>query len=108
MMEVDESNFEKEVLKSDKPVIVDFWAPWCMPCNILAPVFEKVSEEYNGKIKFAKLNTDKSPNIAMKYGVFSIPTMLFFHNGVVIDALIGAVPENILRKKIEDFLEKVA
>ncbi len=107
MMEVNESNFEGEVLKSDKPVVVDFWAPWCMPCNILAPVFEKVSGEYNGKVKFAKLNTDENPNIAAKYGVFSIPTMLFFHNGEVVDGLIGAVPESVLKEKIEEFLKKV-
>lgn len=107
MLEINETNFEREILNSEKPVVVDFWAPWCMPCLILAPTFEKVSQQYNGKAKFAKVNTDDNPNLAMRYSVFSIPTIIIFHKGEAVDTIVGAVPENILRSRIDQALSEL-
>lgn len=93
-------NFEQEVLKSDLPVLVDFWAPWCGPCRMVAPVVEELAEKYNGKAKFVKVNTDENQQVAYKYGIRSIPTLGIFKNGEVVDGVIGAVPKQVLENKI--------
>ena len=103
--EVNDKNFEDEVIKSSMPVMVDLWAPWCGPCRMVAPVVEKLSNEYNGKVKFCKMNVDESPATPTKYRVMSIPTLLFFKGGKVIDTVIGAVPERTLKSKLDSFTQ---
>jgi thioredoxin 1 len=97
-------NFDSEVLKSEKAVLVDFWAPWCGPCRTVAPVIEQIANEYEGKIKVVKLNTDENQNTAMTYGIRSIPTLGIFKDGQVVDAVIGAVPMQFLEEKIKPYL----
>lgn len=103
MLHVTDENFEKEVLKSDQPVIVDFWAEWCGPCRILGPRFEELSKEMK-QLKFVKLNVDENNDTAGRYGIRSIPTMLVFKKGEVAGNIIGALPKESLKKKIEDLL----
>lgn len=105
MKELNEANFEEEIRK-DRLVVVDFWAPWCMPCRMLSPILEKLEREYDGKVEFKKLNTDENPNIAAKYGIFSIPTVIMFYNGEIVNTFIGAMPENAVRHEIEKALKK--
>ncbi len=99
-----QSNWEDEVLNSDIPVLVDFWAPWCGPCRMVAPVVAEIAEEYQGKLKVGKLNTDEEPEIAVRYGIMSIPTIMIFKNGEVADQIIGAVPKEYLIEKLEQVL----
>ena len=99
-----QSNWEEEVLNSDIPVLVDFWAPWCGPCRMVAPVVAEIAEEYEGKVKVGKLNTDEEPEIAVRYGIMSIPTLMIFKNGEVVDQIIGAVPKEYLLEKIQQAL----
>jgi thioredoxin 1 len=103
-LEVNESNFEQVVLKSEKPVIVDFWAEWCGPCRMVGPIVNEISEEYKDKAVVTKLNVDDSNNIAVKYGIRNIPTILFFKNGQVVDKQVGAVPKNVLLSKLQAIL----
>lgn len=103
LIHVNDENFEEEIIKSDKPALVDLWAPWCGPCNAIAPIVEELAEEYKDKIKVAKLNVDDSPGTATNYGVRSIPTLLLFKNGSVQDTLIGLVG----KERLEDFIKKV-
>ncbi|MDT7891316.1 MAG: thioredoxin [Thermoproteota archaeon] len=91
-----------EVLNSDKPYIVDFWAEWCVPCKILEPIYEELAREYEGRVRFGRLNVDENPDIAEKYGIMAIPTLIIFKNGKEINRLIGAAPKNKLVKFIEE------
>lgn len=104
VIEVTDQNFEDEVTKSALPVLVDLWAPWCRPCLMVAPVIDKLAEKYNGKVKFCRLNIDDNPQTAARYRIMSIPTLMFFKNGRVVDTVIGAVPERALQPKIEALL----
>jgi len=104
---VTDAAFEKTVLESSLPVVVDFWAPWCGPCKMVAPVLDKISKEYSGKLLVAKVNTDENPDWAMKFGVQGIPTMLLIFDGKVVNRQVGALPEPMLREVIDQFLEVV-
>jgi len=104
VIDVTDQNFEEEVIKSDLPVLVDLWAPWCRPCLMVAPIVERLAEKYNDRFKFCRLNVDENPRTAVKYNVMSIPTLLFFKDGKVADTVIGAVPEQALQPKIEELL----
>ena len=102
--EVTDTDFEEQVIKSELPVLVDFWADWCMPCKMIAPIVEELSQEYDGKVDFAKLDVDSNPSTAMTYGVRSIPTLLIFKGGKPVDQIVGAVPKGALKKKIDSAL----
>jgi len=99
-----DNNFEEEVIKSDKPVLIDFWAVWCGPCKIIAPVVEELAAEYEGKIKVGKLDVDENQQASIKYGVRSIPTLLIFKDGKVKDTIIGAVPKSQIVQKLNSAL----
>lgn len=97
--------FENEVLQAELPVVVDFWAPWCGPCRMVAPILDKLAGEYAGKVVIAKVNTDENPQWAGQYGVQGIPTMMFFANGNLVHRQVGALPEPILRDLFDQFVE---
>ena len=105
MKEFTDDNFENEALSSDKPVVVDLWAPWCGPCKKMTPILEEVAEEYGGRVKIGKLNVDDNPQTAAKYSVTSIPTLFFIKNGQVADKHIGLIAKEPLKKKIDAFIE---
>ena len=100
-LELTDSNFEELALKSDKPVVVDFWAEWCGPCRMVGPVVEELAKDYDGKAVIGKVNVDNNPQTAMKYGIRSIPTILFLKNGEVVDRSVGAVPKATLAGKLD-------
>ena len=100
-VEFNSSNFQNTVLDSDKPVLVDFWAEWCGPCKMIGPVVEEIHNDYEEKAVIGKLNVDENPDIAMNYGVRSIPTLLVFKNGEVVDKIVGAVPKTAITQKID-------
>jgi len=102
--EVNDDTWEDLVLKSDTPVMVDFWAEWCGPCKMIAPAVHDLAVEYDGKLQVAKLDVDASPNVAMKYRVQSIPALIFFKGGEPVDQIVGAVPKGALKKKIDSVL----
>jgi thioredoxin 1 len=102
---VNDNEFENTILKSTMPVIVDFWAPWCQPCKMIAPVLEKLAAEYDGKITIAKVNTDENPEWAMKYGVQGIPTLLFINQGQIKDRIVGVAPAPTIKAKIDGLLK---
>ncbi len=101
---ITDDNFETEVLKSDLPVIIDFWAEWCSPCRLIAPIIEELANEYEGKVKVGKLDVDVNQQTAIKYGVRSIPTVLMFKDGEVKDVIIGAVPKTMFVEKLEKLI----
>ena len=100
------ANFQSEVLSSSLPVLVDFWAAWCAPCRMIAPVVSEVANEYAGKLKVARLNVDENQEISARYGVMSIPTLALFNGGVVVDQVVGAVPKRAITTKVDALLQK--
>ncbi len=104
VFEINDDSFDSEVLKSDKLTVVDFWAPWCGPCKIIGPIMEELAVEYEGKVKFAKLNVDDNPGTASSYGIRGIPTMILFKDGEAKDQIVGAVPKTELQKAIKESL----
>ena len=100
-VKVTDANFKEEVLESNLPVLVDFWAVWCAPCSMVAPVVEEIAKEYEGKLKVCKLNVDEAPATASQYGIMSIPTLAVFMNGQVVEKVVGVLPKTVLEKKIK-------
>ena len=99
-LELTDANFQQEVLKSDTPVLVDFWAVWCGPCRMIAPVVEEIASDYQGKLKVGKLDVDHNPETAMQFGIRSIPTLLVFKGGKIVEQIIGAMPKKALLDKV--------
>jgi thioredoxin 1 len=104
MLEITSESFEKDVLKSEKPVLVDFWAPWCMPCKIIAPAVEKIADEMKGSIKVTKLNIDESPEVATEMSILNIPTLLLFKQGKEIARIVGVNSKEAIEKKIKELI----
>ena len=102
--QVTDSTFKEEVLDSEVPVLVDFWAPWCGPCRMVAPVVDEISSQYEGQLKVVKVNTDENPNVASQYGIRSIPTLMIFKGGQKVDMVVGAVPKTTLANTLEKYL----
>jgi len=103
-IQVNDENFKKEVLESEELVLVDFWAPWCMPCRMLAPTIEEIAEEMDGKIKVCKMNVDESVQYPQQYGIMSIPTVMLFKDGQVVETMIGLQPKEEIVKTIQEHL----
>jgi len=104
LLHLTDTNFKQEVLESHLPVLVDFWATWCGPCKMITPIIEEVAKEYAGKIKVGKLNVDDNPATATRYGIMSIPTLIFFKNGKVMEQVVGALNRIDLKRKIDESL----
>ena len=100
-LELNDDNFEQEVIQSDKPVLVDFWAEWCMPCRMLAPTIDELAEEYQGQVKVGKLDTDGSRNVPMKYGISAIPTVILFQNGEVVQKFVGVTSKQDFKAELD-------
>ncbi|MCX7785816.1 MAG: thioredoxin [candidate division WOR-3 bacterium] len=103
-IELNEKNFQQEILDSSLPALVDFWASWCMPCQMIASIIDELSKEYQGKLKVGKVNVDNEPKLAEKYSIMSIPSLMLFKNGQVVDTIVGAVPKSYLVEHIEKIL----
>jgi thioredoxin 1 len=101
---VTDETFEQEVIESSVPVLVDFWAPWCGPCRMVAPVVDEIAEQYAGQVKVVKVNTDDNPSVASKYGIRSIPTLMIFKGGQRVDMVVGAVPKTTLASTLEKYI----
>ncbi len=101
-IEITDANFETEVINSDVPVLIDFWAVWCGPCKMIAPIVEEIAGEYAGKLKVGKLDVDNNPAVAGKFGIRSIPTLLLFKDGKIVDQIVGAVPKNAIVQKLAE------
>ena len=99
--EVTDSSFESDVVEATTPVVVDFWAVWCGPCRMVAPIVDELATEYDGKVGFAKLNVDENPEVSVKYGIRSIPTLLVFKDGKPVDQIVGALPKKEMQKRVE-------
>ena len=106
IIDITDRNFEEEVLNSDLPTEVDFWAPWCGPCKMVIPIYEKLSEEYEGRFKFCMINVDENRQASMKYQIMSIPMQMFFVDGQKVDEILGAVPEQAIQSKVEDIIKR--
>ncbi len=106
LMEVNDANFEQEVLKSSLPVLVDFWAQWCAPCRMISPIVEEIGEDYEGRLKVVSLNVDDNPITASQYAVMSIPSLLIFQDGKEVERIVGALPKEYLVSKLEGILGK--
>lgn len=105
ILHINEANFKEEVLHSEVPVLVDFWAPWCGPCKMIAPHLEELAREFDSRIKIVKINIDDSSKIATSYGIMSIPTLIFFKKGKIMDQVVGALSRLDLKRKIEENLQ---
>ena len=103
-LQVTDATFKGEVLESDVPVLVDFWAPWCGPCRMVAPIVDEIATQYKGQVKVVKLNTDENPSVASQYGIRSIPTLMIFKGGAKVDMVVGAVPKTTLSATLEKHL----
>ena len=103
-LNINKDNFQTEVMNSDKPVLLDFWAPWCGPCKMMSPVIDELAGDFEGKVKIGKVNTDENRAVASKYNVMSIPTIIFIKDGQVVDQVVGAVPKTVLEQKINNML----
>ena len=101
LLEVNDDNFETEVLQASEPVLVDFWAPWCGPCRLIAPMIDEIAEENAGSVKVVKINIDDSPSLATKYNVASIPTLIVFNNGAAVNQWVGAQPKQVLQEELD-------
>ena len=106
LMAVTDGEFESQVLQADTPVLVDFWAEWCGPCKMIAPIVEELSQEYDGQVKFTKLDVDSNPMTPASLGIRSIPTLLIFRDGKPVEQVVGAVPKALLKKRLESALAK--
>lgn len=104
-IEITDATFEQEVIKSDTPVLVDFWAEWCGPCKMIGPIVEQLADEYEGQVKVGKLDVDSNPQTAMNYGVRGIPTLLVFKGGKPVKQVVGAVPKSVLKKNLEEAIK---
>ena len=104
VIDISDKDFEQKVIKSGVPVLLDFWAPWCVPCKMVAPIVEKLSDKYDGQLKFYKINIDENPRTPARYRVMSIPSLMLFKNGEAVDTVVGAVPERSLVSRIEGVL----